>query len=82
MANQGRLFQQRLFGGEEMTFGQFVKVFMTDTGMNQKQLAEKIGISTPVMCDILTNKRGFTTKPSKEVRRDIWSTSSYIFNDV
>ena len=48
-----------------MTFGQFIKVFMTDAGMNQKQLAEKIGISTPVMCDILTNKRGFTTKQAK-----------------
>lgn len=49
-----------------MTFGQFIKVFMNDAGMNQKQLAEKMGISTPVMCDILTNKRGFTTKQAKK----------------
>ena len=49
-----------------MTFGQFVKVFMTDAGMNQKQLAERLDISTPVMCDILTNKRGFTTKQAKK----------------
>lgn len=48
-----------------MTFGQFIKVFMNDAGMNQKQLAEKMGISTPVMCDILTNRRGFTTKQAK-----------------
>ena len=49
-----------------MTFGQFIKVFMTDAGMNQKELAEKIGISTPVLCDILANKRGFTTKQAKK----------------
>ena len=61
-----------------MTFGQFVKVFMTDAGMNQKQLAEKIGISTPVMCDILTNKRGFTTKQAKRCE-EIFGVPAVIF---
>lgn len=61
-----------------MTFGQFVKVFMTDAGMNQKQLAEKIGISTPVMCDILTNKRGFTTKQAKKCE-EIFGVPAVIF---
>lgn len=61
-----------------MTFGQFVKVFMTDAGMNQKQLAEKIGISTPVMCDILANKRGFTTKHAKKCE-EIFGVPAVIF---
>ena len=61
-----------------MTFGQFIKVFMTDAGMNQKQLAEKIGISTPVMCDILTNKRGFTTKQAKKCE-EIFGVPAVIF---
>lgn len=61
-----------------MTFGQFVKVFMVDAGMNQKQLAEKIGISTPVMCDILTNKRGFTTKQAKKCE-EVFGVPAVIF---
>ena len=61
-----------------MTFGQFVKVFMTDAGMNQKQLAERIGISTPVMCDILTNKRGFTVKQAKKCQ-EIFGVPAVIF---
>lgn len=65
-------------GGKEMTFGQFIKVFMTDAGMNQKQLAEKIGISTPVMCDILTNRRGFTTKQAKKCE-EIFGVPAVIF---
>ena len=61
-----------------MTFGQFVKVFMTDAGMNQKQLAEKIGITTPVICDILANKRGFTTKQAKRCE-EIFGIPAIIF---
>ena len=61
-----------------MTFGQFVKVFMTDAGMNQRELAEKMGISTPVMCDILTNKRGFTTKQAKRCE-EIFGVPAVIF---
>ena len=61
-----------------MTFGQFIKVFMTDAGMNQKQLAEKIGISTPVMCDILTNRRGFTTNQAKKCE-EIFGVPAVIF---
>ena len=61
-----------------MTFGQFVKVFMTDAGMNQRELAEKMGISTPVMCDILTNKRGFTTKQAKKCE-EIFGIPALIF---
>lgn len=61
-----------------MTFGQFVKVFMTNAGMNQRELAEKIGISTPVMCDILTNKRGFTTKQAKKCE-EIFGIPALIF---
>lgn len=61
-----------------MTFGQFVKVFMTDAGMNQRELAEKMGISTPVMCDILTNKRGFTTKQAKKCE-EIFGVPALIF---
>lgn len=61
-----------------MTLGQFVKVFMTDAGMNQRELAEKMGISTPVMCDILTNKRGFTTKQAKRCE-EIFGVPAVIF---
>ena len=61
-----------------MTLGQFVKVFMTDAGMNQRELAEKMGISTPVMCDILTNKRGFTTKQAKKCE-EIFGVPALIF---
>ena len=61
-----------------MTFGQFIKVFMTDAGMNQKQLAEKIGISTPVMCDILTKKRVFTTKQAKRCE-EIFGVPAVVF---
>ena len=61
-----------------MTFGQFVKVFMTDAGINQRELAEKMGISTPVMCDILTNKRGFTTKQAKKCE-EIFGVPALIF---
>lgn len=61
-----------------MTFGQFVKVFMTDAGMNQKELAEKIGISTPAMCDILTNKRGFNVKQAKKCE-EIFGIPALIF---
>lgn len=51
---------------------------MTDAGMNQRELAEKMGISTPVMCDILTNKRGFTTKQAKK-REEIFGVPALIF---
>lgn len=61
-----------------MTFGQFIKVFMTDAGMNQEQLAEKIGICTPVMSNILTNKRGFTTKHAKKCE-EIFGVPAVIF---
>ena len=61
-----------------MTFGQFIKVFMTDAGMNQRELAEKIGISTPVLCDILANKRGFTTKQAKKCE-EIFGVPAVIF---
>lgn len=61
-----------------MTFGQFVKVFMTDAGMNQKELAGKLGISTPVMCDILTNRRGFTTKQAKKCE-EVFGVPALIF---
>lgn len=61
-----------------MTLGQFIKVFMTDAGMNQRELAEKMGISTPVMCDILTNKRGFTTKQAKKCE-EIFGVPALIF---
>lgn len=61
-----------------MTFGQFIKVFMNDAGMNQKELAEKIGISTPVMCDILTKNRGFTTKHAKKCE-EIFGIPAVIF---
>lgn len=61
-----------------MTFGQFIKVFMTDAGMNQKELAEKLEISTPVMCDILTNKRGFTTKQAKKCE-EVFGVPALIF---
>ena len=61
-----------------MTFGQFVKVFMTDAGMNQKELAERLDISTPVMCHILTNKRGFTTKQAKKCE-EVFGVPALIF---
>ena len=61
-----------------MTFGQFIKVFMTDAGMNQKELAEKLGISTPMMCDILTKKRGFTVKQAKKCE-EIFGVPAVIF---
>ena len=61
-----------------MTFGQFIKVFMTDAGMNQKELAEKLEISTPVMCNILTNKRGFTTKQAKKCE-EVFGVPALIF---
>ena len=61
-----------------MTFGQFVKVFMTDAGMNQKQLAERLDISTPVICDILTNKRGFTTRQAKKCE-EVFGVPALIF---
>lgn len=61
-----------------MTFGQFIKVFMTDAGMNQTQLAEKIGTSNSVMCEILKNKRGFTTKQAKRCE-EIFGVPAVIF---
>lgn len=51
---------------------------MTDAGMNQRELAEKLEISTPVMCDILTNKRGFTTKQAKKCE-EVFGVPALIF---
>lgn len=61
-----------------MTLGQFIKVFMVDAGLNQRELAEKPGMQTSCFCDIIKGRRSVTAKTAKKLE-DIFGVPALIF---
>lgn len=50
-----------------MTVGQLIKILAYDSGLNQKELAKKMGISEVSLNEVISGKRGLAFKYAKKL---------------